>query len=317
MSQHLAPIAANLVSLLAPSLKDDHLLTERLIEILGHIEQLPLRQHRFQPIAWNFIESYALITARESPIDKLPSSIAHRLVIDFLIRTHHILSTLQPPELDIYRVIVAFAATFESAPMTIDQMHQESPTTLTRAQIDAAIEILGIRKMIAGSPQAPHTDRYAPIVSFFYAPTPPNELLSSPWKLIYKDLFEMSSPAEVEAQGKGLIAGLKDLWLSHLATGVHGLSRFTLNCQTPPRQFEITSADREILLTLRRWLYRESDEYQPVNRETVDGHLLQTMATTHARLILSGKPIDPILHLALTAPNIFDFTCALETLLSE
>lgn len=134
------------------------------------------------------------------------------------------------------------------------------------------------------------------------------------WQLWYKDLFDRQCPAEMESEGEGLVRGLTELWLRHLAEGVHGLSRFTLACKNPLQYVEIARPERDAMLTLRRWVFRVDDPDATVDRKTVDFYVLDSLVAAHARLILGGHTVQPIVHLARTAPDVSDFVLALTAL---
>lgn len=156
-----------------------------------------------------------------------------------------------------------------------------------------------------GQPTAEENAQAAGIVCVLRAET---------WELWHKDLFDLTSAAEIQATGTGLMDGLTELWASYLDEGVHGLSRFSLSCLGQQQEIEVAGGDLESMYTLRRWIYGVKDRYQQVDRKAANASVLGSLAATHAKLILTGRPLTPILDLARTATDVSDFVLGLSAL---
>lgn len=119
------------------------------------------------------------------------------------------------------------------------------------------------------------------------------------WELWYQDTFDRECPRQVELVGKGLLAGLIELWKRHLsetvlANGSKGFARF--NLWTPRENQSIAVVgDWDGLVRLRGWV-SEGDQA-----------LLKRIATTHLRLTIKGKTSEVILATAKSAENLEDF----------
>lgn len=138
-----------------------------------------------------------------------------------------------------------------------------------------------------------------------------------PWQLWYKDLFDLDSPAEMVVKGEGLVGGLTELWARYLEEGIRGLSRFTLLYRSQAQQIEIAGRHIEAAHTVRRWVFGTKEAHQHVDRRAANAHLLKSLATSHAKLILTGRPMDPILDLAFSAPDSSDFALGLAALAEQ
>lgn len=104
------------------------------------------------------------------------------------------------------------------------------------------------------------------------------------WKLWHEDLFDRECPPNVEASGRGLVAGLTELWRRYLsasigAGGERGLSRFHLSWEGGSA---MVRGDRKGAARLRQWVGDEPA-------------LLEKTALAHAELLLAGRTSEEIL----------------------
>ena len=134
-----------------------------------------------------------------------------------------------------------------------------------------------------------------------------------PWEVWYYDNFDRECPPSVEVRGNGLARGLKELWLRHLHEGIDGFSSFQLS-RLKESKWVVIRGDIAGARALRGWIFRGEKGNERNYKDAADDRLLEVIAAAHARLILSGQASEPILHLALTAPDCSDFELGLSAL---
>lgn len=130
-----------------------------------------------------------------------------------------------------------------------------------------------------------------------------------PWKVWYIDTFDRECPPQCEAEGRGLTAGLVELWTHYLdetvgADGEETFSKFYL--ESALTTFSIATDPREGAFRVRQWVFATSH---------ADTALLQEIATAHAGLYEAGsKDAGPILEAAAASEERRDFERRLESL---
>ena len=70
------------------------------------------------------------------------------------------------------------------------------------------------------------------------------------WEVWYQDLFDRECPRQVEVSGRGLAAGLSELWARHLfetvgVDGQKGFSRFNLWWKQPKKSVMVFRGPQE------------------------------------------------------------------------
>ena len=108
------------------------------------------------------------------------------------------------------------------------------------------------------------------------------------WQVWYQDTFDRDCPRQVEAEGRGLAAGLAELWARHLretvgADGQAGFSLFNLWWQQEARSVEVVGSP-DGLARLRAWVCDDEG----------DRALLWRLAAAHARLLAAGESSEAI-----------------------
>jgi hypothetical protein len=131
------------------------------------------------------------------------------------------------------------------------------------------------------------------------------------WELWYQDTFDRECPRQVQAAGKGLAAGIMQLWTRHLfetvrGDGGKGFSRFNLWWMQQSRSIEIFCEWGGMVRT-RKWVFgdQQQKDKEPVGEE--NQALLARIAATHGCLILAGQTSEAILAAATDSINREDF----------
>ncbi len=139
------------------------------------------------------------------------------------------------------------------------------------------------------------------------------------WEVWYEDLFDRECPRQVQAAGRGLAAGLIELWRHHLretvqAGGWRGFSRFNL-WWVQARQSVSVVGDWEGLVKMRGWIFGSPLRARKAHVGAADPDLLMTVAAIHSSLVAAGKTSDEIVSAALAAGSREDFESLLAGLL--
>jgi hypothetical protein len=148
------------------------------------------------------------------------------------------------------------------------------------------------------------------------SPTPASQEPAQPepgadvaWKMWYTDTFDREMPPQVETAGRGLIAGLGELWARFLFETVQpegplGFSRFHI--QSDVGNIEIDGDQKgEIRRPVRGY------------RKEVDEELLRLVASVHAAHCADDPTGAQILSAAAAASDRRDFESRLEQLLDD
>jgi hypothetical protein len=117
------------------------------------------------------------------------------------------------------------------------------------------------------------------------------------WQIWHQDTFDRACPRRVEASGRGLAAGLEELWARHLLEAIDeqgkpGFARFNLWWNQAGKSVEIVGEGAG-LARLRQWVWGGRREHKH-GRKTADKSLLRRIATAHGRLVLAGQTSEPI-----------------------
>ena len=135
------------------------------------------------------------------------------------------------------------------------------------------------------------------------------------WDVRWEDMFDRETPPSVEVRGRGLVKGLIELWARYLfetlqPNGWEGFSRFWLWWRQGGKSIKIVG-DKEGATRLRKWAFGEKKHTGGGYVEKGDRHLLEVVATAHARLVLADETSEPILSMAKEADDLRDFEARL------
>lgn len=131
------------------------------------------------------------------------------------------------------------------------------------------------------------------------------------WEIWYDDTFDQEFPRQIELAGRGLVAGLSELWARHAFEAIQpdgrpGFSRFWLWWKETQRSIAI-EGDWQGLARVRQWLFgRQQTVYEGYARAG-DQELLGAVAAAHARLALAGETSGSILAAAAASPGREEF----------
>jgi hypothetical protein len=133
------------------------------------------------------------------------------------------------------------------------------------------------------------------------------------WEVWYRDTFDRECPPSVDVRGRGLVAGLTELWARHLfetvrPDGGKGFSRFHL--WYPERSVEI-DGDWQGAIRLREWVFGSKRIGRKGYVQEGDARLLRQIAVAHAHLVLAGQTGERILATAADAADRRDFEARL------
>ena len=139
------------------------------------------------------------------------------------------------------------------------------------------------------------------------------------WEIWYVDTFDRDAPAGLEVRGRGLVAGLAELWARHFfetvtADDQPGFSSFQL--YRKQGRIDI-HGDWEGAKRLRHWLFGTKETAHKGYVAEAHLSLLTTLAHVHARLVDREQSAEQILTLAAGAPNRQDFEDILYSLLEN
>ena len=131
------------------------------------------------------------------------------------------------------------------------------------------------------------------------------------WEIWYRDTFDRECPPSVDVSGHGLAGGLKELWARHLfeavqVDGKKGFSRFYLWWKQKRKGIDIVG-DWEEASRLRGWVYGTKHYANKGYVEEGDADLLELIAITHAKLVLSDRSSKEFLAAAKAAQDYPDF----------
>ena len=138
------------------------------------------------------------------------------------------------------------------------------------------------------------------------------------WKLWYQDVFDRECPRQVEVDGRGLAAGLVELWARHLfetvrVDGQQGFSRFDLWWVQAGKSIQVTGAWGG-MVRLRGWVFGDKRRASTGYVGDGDEGLLIKVARVHTRLVLAGQTSEGILAAAESCADRDDFEMRLENL---
>lgn len=133
------------------------------------------------------------------------------------------------------------------------------------------------------------------------------------WEVWYVDTFDRECPPSVDVHGRGLVAGLIELWARFLFEtvqpgGGRGFSRFHLRWEGKHVGIE---GDWEGTTRMREWVFGMKKRSQKGYVEEGDVDLLRKIATAHANLLIAKQTGTLILAAAASARNRQDFEARL------
>jgi hypothetical protein len=139
------------------------------------------------------------------------------------------------------------------------------------------------------------------------------------WEVWYYDTFDREYPPGVDVSGRGLVAGLTELWARHLFEtvrpgGGQGFSRFHLRYSDAGIHIE---GSWEGAMRLREWVFGEKAHTHKGYIAEADAPLLRQIAVAHARLVAAGQTCEPILAAAAEAAGRQKFEARLATLIGQ
>ena len=131
------------------------------------------------------------------------------------------------------------------------------------------------------------------------------------WELWYEDVFDKECPRQVEAVGRGLLAGLAELWARHLfetvrVDGQRGFSRFNLWWKQQGKSVEVVG-EWDAMIRLRKWIFGNKRQAYKSHVEESDKELLMTVARAHGCLLLDGQTSERIFTLVESCMNRENF----------
>jgi len=138
------------------------------------------------------------------------------------------------------------------------------------------------------------------------------------WEIWHQDTFDRAAPRTREASGRGLQAGLVELWSRHLREGIDEegrptFARFNLWWPQTASSVAITGY-RSGAARLRRWLRPGRAATGAPDEPRLSRARLLQIAHAHGRLLLAGQNSAPLLELARDAAHWADFARRLSRL---
>jgi hypothetical protein len=130
------------------------------------------------------------------------------------------------------------------------------------------------------------------------------------WELWHQDTFDWECPRKVETSGRGLTAGLTELWAHTLfetvtVDGKKGFSRFNLWLKQDSKSVRIIG-EWQGMVRLRGWIFGENRHARSIVTAAHKG-LLKRVATLHGHLTRSGWASESILAAAAVCESRRDF----------
>ena len=131
------------------------------------------------------------------------------------------------------------------------------------------------------------------------------------WEVWYQDLFDRETPRQVEISGRGLMAGLSELWARHLfetvgVDGQKGFSRFNLWWKQPEKSVMVTGV-WDGMVRLRKWIFGSKRSASKGYLDDGDKDLLMKVAMIHSCMVLVGQASELILAAAENSTSRSDF----------
>jgi hypothetical protein len=139
------------------------------------------------------------------------------------------------------------------------------------------------------------------------------------WEVWSEDTFDREARPTQDAGGKGLVDGVKALWIRFLLEtvrpeGREGFTRFYLRRDSPVG-FPI-KGPWDGAVHLRNWIFGTKTRAYRGRLEAADRQLLEAITHIHAQLLLQERSSEPILTMAAEAADRRDFTARLEEMAS-
>lgn len=131
------------------------------------------------------------------------------------------------------------------------------------------------------------------------------------WQLWYQDTFDLECPRQVELAGRGLVAGLVELWARHLfetvqPDGQQGFSRFNLWLKGEGKSVEVLG-DWNAQVRLRGWVFGDKRTSIKGYVQEGDRALLEKIAAAHKDCLQRGETSEPLLATVIASTSPDDF----------
>lgn len=129
------------------------------------------------------------------------------------------------------------------------------------------------------------------------------------WEVWYWDTFDRECPPQVEVKGRGLAAGLLELWGRYLfetvrPSGSKGFSHFNLQWQGTQTEIK---GNWKGATRLREWVFGAAEYTRKGYLDEGDTRLLEKVAVAHANLVAAGRTGEQILAAAAVSVDRVDF----------
>lgn len=117
------------------------------------------------------------------------------------------------------------------------------------------------------------------------------------WTLWCEDTFDRECPRQKDAEGRGLLVGLRELWLRYLRetvqpNGLTGFTRFNLRCDSKFIQIE---GPESRWAKLREWVI----DGEPSEQNLV----LDAIAAAHMQLLATDTPLTSLAEVVAKATD--------------
>ena len=131
-----------------------------------------------------------------------------------------------------------------------------------------------------------------------YGAVPSDIAPDAEWEIWHQDVFDRECPRRVEVAGRGLMAGLVELWTRHLfetvgVDGKRGFARFNLWWKQEEKSVQVVGPWKG-MVRLRGWIFGEKRAGRG-HVEVMDKGLLAKVARVHGTLVMAGRTSEDIL----------------------
>lgn len=135
------------------------------------------------------------------------------------------------------------------------------------------------------------------------------------WEVWSEDTFDRETPPMREARGKGLVNGVKALWIRYLLEtvrpeGFEGFTRFHL--RRPPATSILINGPWEGAVRLRNWIFGTKTRSHRDHLRAADRPLFEAISQIHTQLLRQESTSEPILTMAAEASDRREFSTRLE-----
>lgn len=135
------------------------------------------------------------------------------------------------------------------------------------------------------------------------------------WEVWSEDTFDREARPTRDTRGKGLLDGLKALWIRFLLEtvrpkGRQSFTRFYL--RRPPAAAVRIQGPWDGAVSLRSWIFGMKTRAYRGRLDVADRQLLEAIIHIHAQLLRQERSSEPILTMAAEAADRREFTTSLE-----